>query len=292
MKREIYLCSMENLGREQIDFVDICLPTHLYLPMIRQVSDFVKNIICEKPLAVHETEVREIRRIAKEKGLHIMVAHVVRFWDQYVKTYEMVQKGILREINSVRCTRRQKCPAWSSDNWLKNVSLSGGLVFDLMIHDIDYVVWLLGKPDTVAGEIVSDKDGLPIHAKARLFYENRTVDMFASWGMPAGFADGNVAYSLEIIGENQMIYFDEQGQYVWTDDSGRQEFIVDMEDPYKAELQYFAECCEKKMEPARCEISSVLESMEVARAIERSAQEQRKITMIDEVIEHNEDRDQ
>ena len=59
---------IEEIESEQIDFVDICLPTHLHLPMIRKASEFTHNIICEKPLAVREEEVKEIPSIEGYEG--------------------------------------------------------------------------------------------------------------------------------------------------------------------------------------------------------------------------------
>ena len=231
--------SLDELGTSQIDFVDICLPTHLHMPMIRQAAAFTKKIICEKPLAVKEEEVKEIEDLVKEKGIHLMVAHVLRFWDTYVLANEKIQENVLGKVNSISCTRRQKRPGWASNNWLSNVSLSGGLIFDLMIHDIDWIVWHMGKPCAVMGNIVSAPDGTPAHAKAQLQYENCTVDLFASWGMPKAFAGGS---TLEVIGTEGMLACNLDGQVTITDATGTRAVSVERRDAYREELVYLVDC--------------------------------------------------
>lgn len=272
--------SLDALQQKKVDFVDICLPTHLHLAAIRQASNITRNIICEKPLAVSEDEVKEINRLVSEKGLHLMVAHVLRFWESYVKTAEMVQHQILGQITSVSCSRRQKRPNWSGKNWLSNVSLSGGLIFDLMIHDIDYVVWLFGKPQAVLGQIVYGEDNAPLHAKAQLQYNHFTADLFASWGMPASF---QLVSRLEVIGDRGMTAWDSGTVFTWRDHEKVQEMSLANRNPYEEELAYFVSCCEQNICPSRSDVKSVLDSLEVARAIDRSAH-MRSLLWLDENI--------
>lgn len=272
-----WLGSMEELNPREIDFIDICLPTNLHVPAIRQASGITRNIVCEKPLALSADGVEEVRGLIREKGLRLMVAQVLRFWDCYVRARELVQSGALGKVNSIVCTRRQKRPAWSSGNWLSNVSLSGGLAYDLLIHDVDYVVWLLGKPRSVLGDIVYAEDGVPAHIKAQLRYDGCTADLFGSWGMPAGFAGGALRASLEIIGQKEMLFCDNGGAFTVTDGTGEHQESLPGCDAYAAELQYFADCCEQGRMPDRSSVDAVAGSLEVTRLIDRSAAEHRLI---------------
>lgn len=271
-----WLSTLTELNQIKIDFIDICLPTHLHLPMIRQAIPFTRNIICEKPLAVSPGEVVEIQKLVDTNSLNLMVAHVLRFWDTYTSIAHSIVEKELGSIHSISCERRQKRPSWSSNNWLMNVSMSGGLIFDLMIHDLDYVVSLMGKPLAVMGNIVYAEDGCPAHAKAHLYYGNCTVDLFASWGMPDSFPG---ASSMEIIGSRGMVRCDHSGRVTRTDKDGTREIPVPHWDPYKEELTYFVRCCEAGISPSRCDILQVMPSLEVARAIDESARGNRLIRL-------------
>ena len=253
---------------DKIDFVDICLPTHLHFAAISQACRFTKNILCEKPLVIKEEEISGISLLIRQHDLRLMTAHVLRFWNCYDKIRDMVKNQTLGEVSSIGCTRRQKRPVWSASNWLYQSSLSGGLVYDLMIHDIDYVVWLLGVPKAVVGDIVHDNDQVPLHAKAQLRYENCIVDLFASWGMPESF---DFYATMEVIGGKGMVFCDSAGAFTWTDHEGNRKVSLEETDPYAEELRYFIDCCEQNRYPDKSDISSVLQSLKTARAIDQAA---------------------
>ena len=274
-----WVASMGDLQAEQVDFVDICLPTFLHLPAIREAAELTDKIICEKPLAVKKEEIEEALSLIREKNLKLMVAHVLRFFEGSVKTKELIEDGTLGAVNSISCTRRQKMPAWSGNNWFANTALSGGLVFDLLIHDLDYVVWMLGKPKAVVGHVTYSEEKSPAHVKVQLHYENCTADMVASWGMPRGFAEGGLRSSLEVIGENAMVYSDNTGSFVLTDHEGAKEYPMEGYDGYEAELRYFVECCEQGIVPEKVRVDSVEVSLEVAHAVITSIEEQKIIRL-------------
>ena len=271
--------NLNDLEKGQMDFVDICLPTFLHVSAIRQAAELTNNIVCEKPLAVKKEEIEEVYSLVQEKKLNLMVAHVLRFFNQYEKSYGLVKNGTLGNVNSTTCTRRQKKPAWAADNWCFNEELSGGIVFDLMIHDLDYVVWMMGKPNAVQGSMTFAKDGAAAHAKVQLCYDNCTADLVASWGMPRAFAEGDLRSSLEIVGEEGMVYSDNTGRYVLTDHETEQEILLEESDPYEEELRYFVDCCEKGVAPTKSSVDTVWDTLEVAHAVRQALKEQRIILL-------------
>ena len=50
---------------------------------------------------------------AKESGRILMVAHVLRFWGDYVSLVEFVQSGKLGKPLSAVATRLSQLPAWA-----------------------------------------------------------------------------------------------------------------------------------------------------------------------------------
>lgn len=275
-----WVCNLQELKQEKVDFVDICLPTFLHVSAIREAAELTDKIICEKPLAANKEEIEEVFALVQEKKLHLMVAQVLRFFDDYRKAYELVKEGALGKVNSISCTRRQKKPAWTTDNWFFNEKLSGGLVFDLMIHDLDYVVWMMGKPKAVMGDLTYAKDQSPMHAKVQLYYDDCTVDMVASWGMPGGFAEGGMRSSLEIVGDEAMLYCDNAGHFVFTDHEKSQELSQEQSDPYEEELRYFVDCCEQGVMPKKSSVDTVWDSLKVAFAVKQAIEEHRKILLM------------
>src|SRR5260370_30048 len=143
-----YHTVQEALGDPNVDAVDICLPTDRHAPTAIDALRAGKHVLVEKPLALDgETADRVIAEAACNNRI-LMTAQVLRFLPAYQKTAELVKSAQLGAVRSAIFRRRCSAPAWSK--WLSNPSLSGGGVFDLLIHDVDYCVDLFGPPARVS----------------------------------------------------------------------------------------------------------------------------------------------
>src|SRR5690606_36515097 len=58
---------------EQIDIIDICLPTHLHKEFVIKAADAGKHLICEKPLSGNLSDAREMIEYCKEKQVRLFV---------------------------------------------------------------------------------------------------------------------------------------------------------------------------------------------------------------------------
>lgn len=267
---------IETISDFSIDIVDICVPTNFHKDMIQKASKYVKNIICEKPLVLQTEDVESIKELVIEKDLTFMVAQVLRFWSGYTLAKRMLDEGQLGEIRSIVCTRRQKPPEWSIGNWINNRELSGGPTFDLIIHDIDYITWIMGAPQYVMGcELMNGEDCL--HVKAELIYENATASIFGSLGMPKKFADGSVYFTMEVLGEKGMISLDSNNRFTLITDKEKRVMELDPYDAYFLELIYFIECIQEGKKPEIANIYQAKSPIEIASAIVRSSNERRLI---------------
>ncbi len=73
-----------------------------------------------------------------------MVAHVLRFWPEYVALAEVIQSGELGKPLTATAIRLCAAPVWSE--WFSHPEWTGGEVLDLHIHDLDTLNWLFGTP--------------------------------------------------------------------------------------------------------------------------------------------------
>src|SRR2546421_1517463 len=144
----------EALRDPRVDGVDICLPTDLHAPIAIDALRAGKHVLVEKPMALDgETADRMIGE-AERSGRLLMTAQVLRFLPSYAAAAEIVKSAQLGAVRSALFRRRCAAPAWSK--WLSDPGQSGGGVFDLLIHDVDYCVHLFGTP--VAVSAVGDED--------------------------------------------------------------------------------------------------------------------------------------
>jgi len=177
----------ELLNQEDIDAVDICLPTFLHKEYVIKAARAGKDILCEKPIALTVKDADEMIQMAKEAKVKLMIAQVIRFWQEYVELKKIHQTGELGRLLSITLTRLGSTPIWAWDNWLVDVERSGGAFLDLHIHDTDYLFYLLGKPTSLVSRVSSGR--LKYAHVFTTFSFSGKVIVFAEggWDMPDNF---------------------------------------------------------------------------------------------------------
>ena len=136
----------EMLAQEQLDILDICLPTYLHAEVALKAMGRGIHVLCEKPISLHREDVARLYAAARQNGVRFMVAQVLRFWPEYVALKEIYDSGRYGKLLSGCMTRLGQCPKWSWDGWMKDEARSGLVPFDLHIHDLDFMVYAFGRP--------------------------------------------------------------------------------------------------------------------------------------------------
>jgi len=174
------------LNDPQIEAVDICLPTDLHAEIAVKALRAGKHVLVEKPMALDVKSAQQMIAAAEEHNRILMVAQVLRFFPMYDALRKAVQSPELGKVRSAIFTRRCAAPQWSG--WLGNPKLSGGGAFDLLIHDVDICLHLLGKPEQVSAVgYESLSTGADI-ITAELYYPNSlTVVITGGWHHPKKF---------------------------------------------------------------------------------------------------------
>jgi len=136
----------ECIENEKPDAIHICVHTDLHYLFVKKVLNKGVNVLVEKPFTLDLAKGEELIRLAKSKGLILMVAHVVRFMPPYQKLKEMIDSKKYGRLNFLSLTRFSGVPEWGEwKDKQKDFGSSGGALFDLVIHDIDIALFLTGK---------------------------------------------------------------------------------------------------------------------------------------------------
>ncbi len=177
------LASMLN----RVDVVDICVPTHLHHPLVMEIAPTGVNIICEKPLARTLEQGRDMINICRENQVRLIPAHVLRFFPEYTTAREAVLKGEIGNLAVLKFSRESFCPEKKMENWYLDYEKSGGIILDLMLHDIDFARWMAGEVKSVyAKSIRKENPGVAFdHALVILEHENGVISHIeGSWAYP------------------------------------------------------------------------------------------------------------
>ena len=143
-----YTSFEEMVAEADFDIVDICLPTDLHYSFIESAAAAGKHVICEKPLALTSEEARRIIALCENRGVRLFVCHNLRFCPEYEQARRLVDEGELGTVSVVRMFRRSHFPRGAGD-WYADPLRSGGVMFDLIIHDLDWLRWTFGEAERV-----------------------------------------------------------------------------------------------------------------------------------------------
>lgn len=156
---DIELC----LENKEVDTIYVAVPNNLHYEVAKKALEAGKNVICEKPFTLKYDEAVELFEIAEAKGLILIEA----ITNQYQKNYLNI-KDNLHNIGDIRLAECNFSQLSSRYEAFKNgviapvfdKSKGGGVLGDLNIYNIHFVVGLFGKPNNVhyAPNIVNDVD--------------------------------------------------------------------------------------------------------------------------------------
>ena len=191
---------------DDVDVVDICTPTHTHAELALMAARAGKHIVCEKPLARAVAQAQQVVAACAEAGVTLLVAHVLRFSPEYTLAKARVDANEIGRPAVLRLSRGSYQPQKPVGNWFLDEALSGGIMLDLMIHDLDYARWVAGEVESVfAKSIGTSAPGAPIdHAMALLKHTSGAIShVAASWAYPPPI----FRTSLEIAGAGGLIEF-------------------------------------------------------------------------------------
>lgn len=145
-----YTDAKEMLEKENLDGVDIVLPTYLHAEYAIMAMEAGVNVLCEKPMALNLADCDRMIEASERTGKKLMIAQVLRFWRAYEILKEFVDNGKLGKPVFFDMFRGGGIPQWSYMSWEKDEALSGGCIMDQHIHDVDMLNWLFGKPEAIS----------------------------------------------------------------------------------------------------------------------------------------------
>lgn len=165
------------------DIVDICTPSDTHVELALAAAAAGRPTLCEKPLSLEVAEALRVVAAFERAGVTLQVAHVVRFFPEYVAAREAVVRGEVGDPAVLRLSRLTFAPDRGPGSWFADERRSGGLFFDLMIHDLDVARWIGGDVTTVYARA---SGGPRSHGIAVLTHASGAIShVEASWAEPA-----------------------------------------------------------------------------------------------------------
>ena len=140
---------------DDIDAVVICTPTDLHAQQIEKFTLTGKSVFCEKPIDLDSARVRACLDVVNETGATLMVGFNRRFDPHFMGVKAAIESGRIGTPEMGIITSRD--PGAPPSDY---ITRSGGIFKDMMIHDFDMAVFLMGSmPEAViaTGSVLTDK---------------------------------------------------------------------------------------------------------------------------------------
>jgi predicted dehydrogenase len=258
------------LAQSEVDLVDLCTPTPLHAEQAIAALKAGKNVFCEKPLARTAASAREILRVQESAPGFLMPAMCMRFWPGWSWLKQVVEERTYGTVLTARFRRMSKKPTWSQQGTYTGATDLGGALFDLHIHDTDFVHFLFGRPKRVFSTGVAQPGGALDHVVTQYVYPGGpAVHAEGSWLLTHGF---HMSYTLHC--EHATLDFDlgrgpDAMQVIEAGEAPR--FIrYDGPDGYGEEVRCVVDCVKHGKHPQTVTARDGLAALEICEAEEQS----------------------
>ena len=119
-----------------------------YEPAMKAIS-LGYNLLLEKPVAPTPEQCADIAVAAREKGVEVLVCHVLRYTPFYTRVKEIVVNGTIGDIVSVVAVEavgnEHQSHSYVRGNWHSEAETTPMLLAK-SCHDLDIIQWLVDKP--------------------------------------------------------------------------------------------------------------------------------------------------
>jgi predicted dehydrogenase len=254
------------LFHEQTDAIFICVHTDLHFELAGKALSAGKHVFLEKPFCLEIAEGEALIRLAAQQNLVLMVGHVVRFMPAYRQLTQWITSGELGALKFLSLSRFSGVPSWGQ--WKEKQAAfgsSGGALFDLVIHDIDYVQSVLGQPDSITSINLPGKLSNQDYVNAFWRYDDS--------GIEVKIEGGNTFHSAFPFQAGYTAQFEKASVFytslkpgsisISTDNETKQVSAGDASDGFSGEVDYFTECLESNTPPVECTPESALLTIKI-----------------------------
>ena len=249
--KKLYTDYQALLDDENVDAVYLPLPNGIHMEWVKKAAAAGKHILCEKPMALTEEQVREMFAAAKEHGVLLEEAYAYRHAQLVQKVKEIVDSGAIGRIRYLESKHSTFDTNRSGIRYQKGNG--GGAVYDVTCYNVSLASYLFGKdPEDMSVYCGFDKEtGVDVSDAVMLRYEEGVTAMLYA-GLDA-YRRG--CYS--ILGETGRIDVDHKfnssgvchirvstgarpqgAEYV---DETTTEYTIWVDDTYKKEIELFSD---------------------------------------------------
>ena len=256
---------------KNIDAIIISSPTPTHVEFVHKCIENKKHVFCEKPLSFSEDEINKIIDLIDHNNIIVQIGLNRRFDKEFILLKNKIREGCIGQTQMIHITNHD-----SNIPKFKFLKSSGGMLFDLCIHDFDMLSFITDekiKEIYVNGSVfieprlkdINDIDNAIItlelsngvlctidSSRQTHFGYDQRIEVFGSEGMMSIKNKKNSLYSLS------------DKEHTRTS-KVKESFIERYENSYLDQLKHFYTCMINKSKPS-VSPENILDAIQVATA--------------------------
>jgi predicted dehydrogenase len=169
------------LADKSLGLFVVATPNGSHFEVAREILSAGKNVIVDKPMALHSSQIAELMTSA-EANHALLVPFHNRRWDSDFLTFSQVlDEGSLGRLVHFESTFDRWRPVSKAKAW-KEDPANGGMLLDIGTHLADQALRLFGLPIAVSAEVTRERpgDGSNDSFTVRLRFEGISVELSAN----------------------------------------------------------------------------------------------------------------
>jgi myo-inositol 2-dehydrogenase/D-chiro-inositol 1-dehydrogenase len=147
----VYADPCDMLASEELDVVDVVLPSHLHHEAAKDVLLSGRHLLLEKPMCLDLAQCDELIALARARNLVLAVGHELRVSSLWGRVKELIDAGAVGEPLYALVELWRRPYRTGSDGWRYDVRRVGDWILEEPIHFFDLARWYF----TTVGEPVS-----------------------------------------------------------------------------------------------------------------------------------------
>ena len=268
------------LREGHIDAVYLALPNSLHCEYATRAARAGIHVLCEKPMAVTESECRQMIRAARQAKVKLMVAYRLHLERANVKAVDIVRSGKLGKLRMFNSTFTMQV---RPGDIRTQRSMGGGSLYDIGVYCINAARYLFqDNPIEVSTFSVRGTDRRfrevdEMSAALLLFPDGRLASFLCSFG-------ATDVSSYEVVGTKGRLQIDPAFEYVGplvhrlTVNGETKTTRFPASDQFAAELIYFSDCIRRNKEPEPSGTEGLID-VQIVQALYRSSAQRTPISL-------------
>ena len=216
-----YKTEANMIERARPDAVLVYTSIAQHRPAIEIAAQYGVSVMVEKPLTISLEDAKAIRRIAREKKIHVLVNYETTWYASNRAAYNEVRDNRIGEIRRVVVHDGHEGPKEINVQpeflkWLTDPQQNGaGALYDFGCYGVDLMTWLMHgeTPETVTAVVNHDKPeiypNVDDDATMILQYPHAQAVIQASWNWPFGRKDmevyGATGYAITVAADQVRV---------------------------------------------------------------------------------------